>query len=140
MAAHWGRGWRGASWDRLWPRLRLWPRRARRRQAALEQVAWLPCQPEAWVNLGNSQAARRRRALRARPLGERARPRADGVVPRARPGARDTELGPRGRGGGAPPRGLGSLRPAPRAPAPTRLHPERHALAGSRTLPPQARA
>lgn len=53
---------------------------------------------------GGAAAAR----VRARLLGERARPRAEGEVPRAGPGARDTELGTRGRGRGAPPGGLGS--------------------------------
>lgn len=62
MAAHWGLGWRGASWDRLGPRLRRWQLHVRRRQAALEQVAWLPCQPGACVNLGNSLATQPLRA------------------------------------------------------------------------------
>lgn len=36
------------------PRLRRWQRHVLRRLAALEQVAWLPCQPGACANLGNS--------------------------------------------------------------------------------------
>ena len=96
MAAHWGLGWRGASWDMLWPRLRRWRRHVRSRQAALEQVAWLPCQPEACVNLGNSQATRTQ-LTRVPACQASAQPRIEGKVPGARTGARHTELGTRGQ-------------------------------------------
>lgn len=74
----------------------------RRRQAALEQVAWLPCQPgacELGKLAGNTTAAR----ASSLPQGKRASPpRTEGGVPRADAGAPSarilvqhlTDLGP----------------------------------------------
>ena len=74
----------------------------RRRKAALEQVAWLPCQPGACVNLGNSLATQllrarvpyRKTSVRRRG-GQKAESRGQALE---RPGCADLGPAPHGSG------------------------------------------
>lgn len=108
MAAHWGLGWRGASWDRLWPPAPA-VAAACAEKAGCSGTGCLVAMPTRGLSelgklVGNTTALR----ASARLLGERAPPRVEGGVPRVRAGERDTELGTRGRGGDALQSDLGS--------------------------------
>lgn len=81
MAAHWGWGWRGASWDRLWPPAPAVVAAACEEKAGGSGTGCLVAMPtqglcELGKLAGNTAAAR----ASARPLGERAPPRAEGRV------------------------------------------------------------
>lgn len=108
MAAHWGLGWRDASWDSLWPPAPAVAAACAEKAGGsgtgclVAMPTWCLC--ELGKLAGNTTAER----ARARPLGERAPPRVEGGAPRGRTGTRDTELGTRDPGSDAPQGGLGS--------------------------------
>lgn len=108
MAAHWGLGWRGASWDRLWPPAPA-VAAACAEKAGGSGTGCLVAMPtrglcELGKLVGNTTAARARARLR----GERAPPRVEGGVQQVGTGERGTELGTGGGGSDAPQSELGS--------------------------------
>lgn len=122
MAAHCGLGWRDASWVPRWPQLRRWQRRVRSRQAALEQVARLPCQLQGLCELRETCKHHKRCARsESPPAGASTPPGRKGALGGVAPAARErASTGARtgGRGAQAPrlPTAGGAHRPRPHQP------------------------
>lgn len=121
MAAHWGLGWRGASWERRRPRLRRWQRRVRSGRAGGRLWNRLPgCHANRRACVNSGKLAGHTTAVPAR-RDERAPPRR-GRGGRRRRSARTERPAPPCGGGvggweGAPTRGRPRLGGFSRSPA-----------------------